>query len=352
MPQGAADVRPRGRADDASAPQPRAARRAHRRDEGQVDGRLRPGAARLEPGLADRGLPVRQEREVEGRRGAGAARPRRERPGRHGRLAQDGRGLVLDPQGRLRRGPRRQRARGLAPGAARPRSADLPVPRARRVHLPDEVGLGGRRRGRADAARPARGAARRHHRPRRRTPGSSRPPTSSCPRRRSSTRWTPARRVSGGSSGSPPRPPCRRRRHLVRLRQDDRRDRPHGGAVRARPARLPAQDRPGLHRPRLPRARHRPTGPQPRPGARRRGAHRAAARARCAGLRRRRRRGRHGAVRRSRLVDDRLHRARRRADRRTGRARGRRVLDVAVGGGGGARLRDVRPDACASPASS
>src|SRR5206468_8497519 len=39
---------------------------------------------------------------------------------------------------------------------------------ARRVHLPDEVGLGGRRRGGPDARRPARPAARGDHRPGRR----------------------------------------------------------------------------------------------------------------------------------------------------------------------------------------
>ncbi len=71
------------------------------RDEGEVDGRLRARPAGLDPGLADRGVPVRQERQVEGRRGKRAARARAgaraDRRGRAGRLAQDGRGLVMDP---------------------------------------------------------------------------------------------------------------------------------------------------------------------------------------------------------------------------------------------------------------
>ena len=54
MPQGQVDDGAGRRADHPPAPQPAAARRAHRRDEGQVDRRLRAGAARLEPGLADR----------------------------------------------------------------------------------------------------------------------------------------------------------------------------------------------------------------------------------------------------------------------------------------------------------
>ncbi|CAM5252519.1 hypothetical protein SFUMM280S_06802 [Streptomyces fumanus] len=70
-------VVPDGRTDDPSAAQPAAGRRAHGRGQGQVDGRLRAGAAGLEPGLADRGVPVRQVGEVEGRRGAGAAGARR-----------------------------------------------------------------------------------------------------------------------------------------------------------------------------------------------------------------------------------------------------------------------------------
>ncbi len=76
-------------------------------DEGQVHRRLRHGAARLEPGLVDRGLPVRQERQVEGRRGERADRARSaaraDRRGRPGRLAQDGRAAGA---GRAGRAPR------------------------------------------------------------------------------------------------------------------------------------------------------------------------------------------------------------------------------------------------------
>ena len=80
--------RPRRRADHPAAPQPAAARRAHRRRQGQVDRRVRDGAAGLEPGLADRGVPVREERQVEGRRGDRASRARpaaRARPARAAR---------------------------------------------------------------------------------------------------------------------------------------------------------------------------------------------------------------------------------------------------------------------------
>ena len=80
-----------------------------------------------------------------------------DRRGRPGRLAQDGRGLVAGPASRA---PTRTtpptRAEGWARDQARPRRRGAPLLRARRVHLPDEVGLGGRRRGRRDAARPAR----------------------------------------------------------------------------------------------------------------------------------------------------------------------------------------------------
>ena len=96
--------RARRRAHHPPAPQPPAAGRAHRGDEGQVDGRVRAGAARLEPGLVDRGVPVREVGEVEGRRGGGVpgARPRarRDRRGRARRVAQDGRGLVVGAQAR------------------------------------------------------------------------------------------------------------------------------------------------------------------------------------------------------------------------------------------------------------
>ena len=155
VPQGQIAVVPEGRADHAAAAQPAAARGAHRRDEGQVHRRLRDGDARLEPGLVDRGLPVRQERQVEGRRGERAERAgpaaRADRRGRPGRLAQDGLRLELvAPRGHRDR-PRRRRRRGLGADQARPGRGGAPLLRARRVHLPDEVGLGGRRRRRRDA---------------------------------------------------------------------------------------------------------------------------------------------------------------------------------------------------------
>ncbi len=62
--------------------------------------------AGLEPGLADRGLPVREVRQVAHRRAGRARTPRpaarRDRRRRAGRVAQDGVGLVLDPQARRR----------------------------------------------------------------------------------------------------------------------------------------------------------------------------------------------------------------------------------------------------------
>ena len=59
-----------------------------------------------------------------------------------------GEGWSLVAQGRHRRRPRRRRARGLGADQARPRRRDVRPLRAGRVHLPDEVGLGRRRRGR------------------------------------------------------------------------------------------------------------------------------------------------------------------------------------------------------------
>ena len=56
MPQGSPTHRPRRRADHPAAPQPAAADRPHRRRQGEVDRRLRPRAARLEPGLVSIGV--------------------------------------------------------------------------------------------------------------------------------------------------------------------------------------------------------------------------------------------------------------------------------------------------------
>src|SRR5690606_38144871 len=122
------------------------------------------GAARVEPRLADRGVPVRQVGEVAHRRGARAAAARRERRGRHGHLAQDGRGLVLAAALRDRARPRGPGPGGLGAGAAGSGRRDVPVLRARRVHLPARLGLGGPRRRAGDAAGPARVPARGDHR--------------------------------------------------------------------------------------------------------------------------------------------------------------------------------------------
>ena len=58
---------------------------------------------------------------------------------------------------------------------------------------------------------------------------------------------------------------ARHRRPGLRQRQDHRGHRPDGRAARPRARGRAVQGRPGLHRPRLPRARDRPSGPQPRP---------------------------------------------------------------------------------------
>ena len=66
---GPTDRGPRRRADHPGAPQRAGAGGAHRGGQGQVDGRVRDGAAGLERGLRRRGVPVRQERQVESGRG-------------------------------------------------------------------------------------------------------------------------------------------------------------------------------------------------------------------------------------------------------------------------------------------
>ncbi len=154
------------RPDHPAAARPPAGDRAHRARQGKVDRSFRPGAAGLEPGLAGCRFPVRQVGQMAGRRGARADHARQQRRGRHGGLAQDGRGLVLDPARHA--GPRRTRRRGLGADQQGSRRAGLPVVRARRVHLPGQVGLGGRRRGDRCARGPARQPARGDHRPGRR----------------------------------------------------------------------------------------------------------------------------------------------------------------------------------------
>ena len=335
------------------------AHRQHRRRQGEVDRRLRPRPARLEPGLVGRRVPVRQEREVAHRRADRGRDARRAAPrDRHGRpdgVAQDGRRLVVDPQGGHRGRPRR----GGPSRGGRRSSAGSP-PRRTRVYVLDEftypmvwgwidvddvvatlrdrpghqhVVITGRRC-------PAGGA--RPRRPR------DRDDEGEAPVRRR------ARRASGGSSGE---------RLQQRGRRGGRRGaRPppgragqtgatvlprlvvaapgsgHGkttvatglmAALRARGAgRVGVQGRARLHRPRLPRARDGPPRPQPRPLPLRAGPRRAAAAARRGGARddrRRRHRGRHGPLRRAhRRRRLRLDRARRDPHPHAGRARPRR----------------------------
>ena len=111
----------------------------------------------LEPGLADRGVPVRQVREVEGRRGERAARAGGDRaraaPSTGTRWARAGPGCSAS---RAPSRPRGRRPRGLGAGQAGPGRRDVQAVRARRVHLPAELGLGRRRRGRRRAAPPGR----------------------------------------------------------------------------------------------------------------------------------------------------------------------------------------------------
>ena len=83
----------------------------------------------------------------------------RDRRGRPGRVAQDGRRLVVVAQGRRRGRPRRRGRRGLGRDQAPAGRGDPRPLRARRVHLPDEVGLGRRRRRGRDAARTGRDAS-------------------------------------------------------------------------------------------------------------------------------------------------------------------------------------------------
>ena len=159
---------------------------------------------------------------------------RRDRRGRPGRVAQDGRGLVVVAQGRA---PTRTTPPTAAEGWAeikRRLAARDPRPlRARRVHLPDEVGLGRRRRRGRDPGRPARATS-----------------TSSSPAARRPRLLEAADLVTEMTQGQAPdgrrpegpaghrvvtRPaPARHRRPGLRARQDDGRHRADG---RARPRR-------------------------------------------------------------------------------------------------------------------
>ena len=127
------------------------------RDEGQVDGRLRAGPAGLDPGLVDRGVPVRQvarsggsARRARSARWAGArARPARAAPVEWHKMG-EGWSWIRAPAPTTTTPPTRRE--GWAEIQRDLAAQTLRLLRARRVHLPDEVGLGGRRRGRRDAA--------------------------------------------------------------------------------------------------------------------------------------------------------------------------------------------------------
>ena len=127
----------------------------------------------------------------------------------------------------------------------------------------------------------------------------------------------------------------------------------HGGngidrrTAAGRPPGRAVQGGPGLHRPGLSRAGGGQAGPQPRPGAGRRGTHRSAVPARQRGIRHRRGRGRDGAVRRThrRRHDRPGHRidgSRRRAPGRAGDPCRRRPRPESQHGRAAARVLDVR----------
>ena len=101
-----------------------------------------------------------------------------------------------------------------------------------------------------------------------------------------------------------------------------------------------------LHRSRLPRPRHRGPAAQPRPVAVRGRGHRSARRPRRRRRRRARDRRRDGPVRRCRRRLRVVDRRRGPRARCAGAARGRRIGDGRVGGGGGARLRHARSPRC------
>src|SRR5215212_2400992 len=131
----------------------------HRPWQRQIYGLLRNHAQGLGARLPHRGLPVRQERQMERRRTEG-----RRGPGQY-RLVQTGRRVDVD-----RKGPgalRRPRPRGLGGGQAPSRRRDLRHAAPGRIHLPDEVWLGGYQRGHRGSTKPSRFPARHHHGPRR-----------------------------------------------------------------------------------------------------------------------------------------------------------------------------------------
>jgi cob(I)alamin adenosyltransferase len=91
--------------------------------------------------------------------------PRRQRRGRHVAWHKMGEGWSWTRKSGTDDDHAANAAEGWAQVQRDLAAQTVPLLRPRRVHLPDEVGLGRRRRGRAGAARPAEGPARRHHRP-------------------------------------------------------------------------------------------------------------------------------------------------------------------------------------------
>ena len=143
--------------------------------------------------LSLRGLPVRQVGQVEGRRGEGRRRARRDR------LGEDGRRLVVAVQGPRR--VRRPGPRGLGRGqAARsPRSATSSCCSTRSPTRSSGAGSTSTTSSRRSATGPASSTSSSPAATRR--PSCSRRPTSSPRSSRSSTRWTRASAPSRGSSG-------------------------------------------------------------------------------------------------------------------------------------------------------
>ena len=303
---GPAEHRPRRRAHHPRAPKSTTAHRAHRRDEGKVDRRVRARPARLESGLVDWRVPVRQEREVEGRRRGrvprarrGARADRRRRRGRAGtRWARAGRGSSAPA-------PRTTTPQDAREGWAQIKR-DLAAEKYGLyvldeftypmkwgwVDVDDVVDTLRARPGHQHVIITGRDAD---------------------PRLIEAADLVDADDQDQAPDGRRPKGPAGHRMVNIprvviaapgqRARQDQRRHRPAGRLRRARADRVAAQGRPRLHRPGLSRAGRRPARAQPRPVAGRRGAHRAAVPARRADPdagRHRDRRRRHGAVRRSR----------------------------------------------------
>ena len=347
MPQGQPLDRPRRRPDHPGAPQRAAAGRAHRAGQGEVDRRVRDGVAGLEPGLRHRGVPVRQEREVEGRRGGGVSRARpaarRARRRRTGAVAQDGRGLVVDAQ-EAARTEVDHAARALP--TAGPRSPAGSPTQRHDFYVLDEftyplkwgwvdvdevVEMLAARPGNQHVVitgRDAPQAAARRRRPGHRDdqgqapdgrrpqgPAGHRVVTMRASTREHAQKCRDSRRVGAQTrtlAGNEVSVPGRGdRRTRVRQRKDHRRNGSDGRAARGRAPGGAVQGRARLHRPGLSRARRGPRRPQPGPGAGRRAPDRPAVPARQRGRRHRRRRGRDGPVRRP--------------DRRGSRRPGRRV---------------------------